>query len=72
MLPLSPTGLESDGDEIFTMTSKDGDFSVSKSASERVEPAQFPKVCLSLYVNVCTSTYMQVHKYKSVAQKKNT
>jgi len=76
MLPLSPTGLESDGDEIFTMTSKDGDFTVTKSASQTVEPAKFPKVCLSVYVivcgvNVCMSPSMQVHKCKSVAQKKN-
>jgi len=43
MLPLSPTGLESEGDEIFTMTSKDGDFTVAKSSSEPVEAAKFPK-----------------------------
>jgi len=43
MLPLNPTGLESEGDEIFLMTSKDGGFAVSKSSSEAVEPAQFPK-----------------------------
>jgi len=43
MLPLSPTGLESEGDEIFTMTSKDGDFTVEKKAGEPVEAAKFPK-----------------------------
>jgi len=43
MLPLTPTGLESQGDEIFLMTSKDGDFSLEKSSSSPVEPAKFPK-----------------------------
>jgi len=43
MLPLNPTGLESEGDEIFMMTSKDGDFSLEKSSSDPVEPAKFPK-----------------------------
>lgn len=43
MLPLNPTGLESDGDEIFLMTSKDGGFAVSKSSTDAVEPAKFPK-----------------------------
>jgi len=36
MLPLSPTGIEAEGDEIFTMTSKDGDFSLEKSSSDPV------------------------------------
>lgn len=43
MLPLSPTGIESDNDEIFLMTSKDGQFSVEGSGSGKVEPEQFPK-----------------------------
>jgi F-type H+-transporting ATPase subunit gamma len=43
MLPLSPTGIESEGDEIFMMTSKDGDFAVEKVPGEAVEPAKFPK-----------------------------
>lgn len=43
MLPLSPTGIESADDEIFMMTSKDGDFTVEKKSSDPVEPAQFPK-----------------------------
>jgi len=43
MLPLNPTGIETEGDEIFMMTSKDGQFSVESVKSEPVEPAKFPK-----------------------------
>merc|ERR1719181_316445 len=43
MLPLSPTGIEAADDEIFMMTSKDGDFSVETTSADKVEPAKFPK-----------------------------
>ena len=43
MLPLSPTGIEAADDEIFMMTSKDGDFSVETTSANKVEPAKFPK-----------------------------
>jgi F-type H+-transporting ATPase subunit gamma len=43
MLPLSPTGIEAENDEIFMMTSKDGDFAVESTSSGKVEAAQFPK-----------------------------
>ena len=31
LLPLSATGIETEGDEIFTLTTKDGDFEVEKT-----------------------------------------
>mmetsp|Transcript_45455 Transcript_45455/g.106816 ORF Transcript_45455/g.106816 Transcript_45455/m.106816 type:complete len:364 (-) Transcript_45455:241-1332(-) len=43
MLPLSPTGIETEGDEIFTMTSKDGEFSVNAEKLDPAAPEQFPK-----------------------------
>jgi len=43
MLPLSPTGIESEGDEIFTMTSKDGQFAVDAKIAEPAKPEIFPK-----------------------------
>jgi F-type H+-transporting ATPase subunit gamma len=43
MLPLSPTGIESENDEIFLMTSKSGQFAVEKSSTGKVEPEEFPK-----------------------------
>jgi F-type H+-transporting ATPase subunit gamma len=43
MLPLSPTGIETEGDEIFTMTSKDGQFSVQAKVSDPAAPQVFPK-----------------------------
>ena len=43
MLPLSPTGIESEGDEIFLMTSKNGDFAVEKKANAPPTPQVFPK-----------------------------
>jgi len=43
MLPLNPTGIESEGDEIFMMTSKDGKFEVKASITEPAAPEQFPK-----------------------------
>jgi len=38
MLPLSKTGIESEGDEIFELTSKDGDFSVDRVELGRPDP----------------------------------
>merc|ERR1711906_94350 len=38
-----PTGIEAADDEIFMMTSKDGDFSVETTSADKVEPAKFPK-----------------------------
>jgi F-type H+-transporting ATPase subunit gamma len=43
MLPLTPTGIETEGDEIFMMTSKDGQFSMSKDSKAPAEPMKFPK-----------------------------
>eukprot|EP00285_Hemiselmis_virescens_P018762 CAMPEP_0173377240 /NCGR_PEP_ID=MMETSP1356-20130122/443_1 /TAXON_ID=77927 ORGANISM="Hemiselmis virescens, Strain PCC157" /NCGR_SAMPLE_ID=MMETSP1356 /ASSEMBLY_ACC=CAM_ASM_000847 /LENGTH=346 /DNA_ID=CAMNT_0014329889 /DNA_START=88 /DNA_END=1128 /DNA_ORIENTATION=- len=43
MLPLSPTGIETEGDEIFTMTSKDGKFAVEARIAEPAKPEDFPK-----------------------------
>jgi F-type H+-transporting ATPase subunit gamma len=43
MLPLSPTGIETEGDEIFTMTSKDGKFAVDATITEPAAPEEFPK-----------------------------
>mmetsp|Transcript_32724 Transcript_32724/g.51040 ORF Transcript_32724/g.51040 Transcript_32724/m.51040 type:complete len:364 (+) Transcript_32724:1719-2810(+) len=43
MLPLNPTGIETEGDEIFMMTSKDGEFAVESVKTDPVEPAKFPK-----------------------------
>jgi len=44
MLPLSPTGIETEGDEIFTMTSKDGQFAVDAKIAEPAKAEVFPKV----------------------------
>merc|ERR1719331_3530537 len=41
LVPLLPTGMEMEGDEIFKLTSKDGDLSVSKEAIPAAEPAEF-------------------------------
>jgi F-type H+-transporting ATPase subunit gamma len=43
MLPLSPTGIESEGDEIFLMTSKDGNFAVEAKTTDPAAPKVFPK-----------------------------
>jgi F-type H+-transporting ATPase subunit gamma len=43
MLPLSPTGIESEGDEIFLMTSKGGQFAVEAKTTEPAAPKVFPK-----------------------------
>merc|ERR1719359_1654489 len=41
LIPLLPSGLEMEGDEIFKLTSKDGDLSVEKEKRDVAEPAQF-------------------------------
>merc|ERR1719389_1392212 len=41
LVPLSPTGMEMEGDEIFKLTSKDGDLSVEKEKVAVAEPAEF-------------------------------
>merc|ERR1711990_179112 len=41
MLPLSPTGIETEGDEIFKLVSDGSDFSVDREEVGRAEPAQF-------------------------------
>lgn len=43
LLPLSPRGIESQGDEIFQLTTKDGKFALEKETMEKVAPAVFPK-----------------------------
>jgi len=43
MLPLNPTGIETEGDEIFFMTSKDGKFEVNAVITEPAAPEEFPK-----------------------------
>ncbi|KAA8497839.1 ATP synthase gamma chain, chloroplastic [Porphyridium purpureum] len=42
LLPLSPTGIETNGDEIFALTSKDGQFSVNSSIAPVAEAEVFP------------------------------
>merc|ERR1719387_2027225 len=41
IVPLSPTGLEMEGDEIFKMTTKDGALSMTKEKIDAAEPAEF-------------------------------
>jgi len=41
LVPLLPTGMEMEGDEIFKLTSKDGDLSVEKEKVAVAEPAEF-------------------------------
>jgi len=41
LIPLLPTGMEMEGDEIFKLTSKDGDISVEKSSVPVAEPKEF-------------------------------
>ncbi len=41
IVPLSPSGIEAEGDEIFKMSTKDGDFSMSKEKVEKAAPAEF-------------------------------
>merc|ERR1719230_2019727 len=41
IVPLTPTGLEMDGDEIFKMTTKDGALSMTKEKLDAAEPQEF-------------------------------
>merc|ERR1719258_1023303 len=41
VVPLTPTGIEMEGDEIFKMTTKDGDLSIDKTAVKKAAPAEF-------------------------------
>ena len=41
MIPLLPSGLEMEGDEIFKLTSKDGEMSIEKEKVPVAAPAQF-------------------------------
>jgi len=43
LLPLSETGIEMEGDEIFQMTTDGGDFKLEKEEVPAAEPKQFPK-----------------------------
>lgn len=43
ILPLSATGIETEGDEIFELTTKDGDFVVETTTLDPAEPKVFPK-----------------------------
>lgn len=43
MLPLSPSGIESEGDELFQLTTKDGQFAVERDSTDAIAPAVFPK-----------------------------
>lgn len=64
LVPLSPQGLETDGDEIFKLTTKDGKFGVEREKVERgaamkfesdmlfeQEPGQLLNAILPLYIN---------------------
>merc|ERR1712070_583380 len=41
LIPLLPSGMEMEGDEIFKLTSKDGDIAVEKSTIPVAAPAEF-------------------------------
>jgi len=41
LIPLLPSGMEMEGDEMFKLVSKDGDFSVEREAVPAAAPAQF-------------------------------
>merc|ERR1719428_2364572 len=41
LIPLLPSGMEMEGDEIFKLTSKEGDLSVEKSSIPVAEPKEF-------------------------------
>merc|ERR1719443_2428911 len=41
LIPLLPSGMEMEGDEMFKLVSKDGDFAVEKEAVSAAAPAQF-------------------------------
>ena len=41
LIPLLPSGMEMEGDEIFKLTSKDGDIAVEKEAIPAAAPQEF-------------------------------
>jgi len=41
IVPLTPQGIETDGDEIFKMSTKDGDFTIEKEKVDKAAPAEF-------------------------------
>jgi len=41
IIPLTPAGIEAEGDEIFKLTTKDGQMSVEKEKVEKAKPAEF-------------------------------
>merc|ERR1719236_226438 len=41
MIPLTPQGIETEGDEIFKMTTKDGDFAIEKEKIDVASPQEF-------------------------------
>jgi F-type H+-transporting ATPase subunit gamma len=43
LLPLSPRGIESEGDELFQLTTKEGKFAVEKETKGPSPAADFPK-----------------------------
>ena len=43
LLPLSATGIEMEGDEIFSLTTKDGDFATEKTEFSAAEPRKYEK-----------------------------
>merc|ERR1719380_524756 len=64
MIPLTPQGIETEGDEIFKMTTKNGEMAVSKEKIEKApakefapdmifeqEPSQLLNAILPLYLN---------------------
>lgn len=43
MLPLSPSGIEAEGDEVFQLTTDKGEFAVTKDSKGPADAADFPK-----------------------------
>merc|ERR1719164_259935 len=41
IIPLTPSGIETEGDEIFKMTTKDGALQIDKTPVEKAAPAEF-------------------------------
>merc|ERR1712205_217480 len=41
IIPLTPAGIETEGDEIFKLTTKDGAMAVEKETVEKAKPAEF-------------------------------
>eukprot|EP00184_Porphyridium_aerugineum_P008804 CAMPEP_0184691462 /NCGR_PEP_ID=MMETSP0313-20130426/308_1 /TAXON_ID=2792 /ORGANISM="Porphyridium aerugineum, Strain SAG 1380-2" /LENGTH=362 /DNA_ID=CAMNT_0027149185 /DNA_START=88 /DNA_END=1176 /DNA_ORIENTATION=+ len=46
LLPLNPSGIETEGDEIFALTSKDGKFSVTQDTVPVAEAQDFPALMI--------------------------